>query len=429
MLKRSIKYLSLLILLTFNSLVIANDELNLRLDIMSSIYKTSKKLESIDNDIANHQEIEALLKQEYKKVSRAIIISHFKVKDHKGIIGRIENSLKSVNYVALKKQYLKMIKRLQKFIRQRGINYISYVALTNLLQVTIPTMLMINDFNTTAVFAFYVLSDLPSYFYYRAGESYIYHRKMISIFGDKDKYIQYKNEQQRMRSFLKVDNDVIFHKTSDLTISIGQNSKLKNITDFLRITHKSSLSLVDIIEFAKENNAYDSIARFIKDTKHYDKNTKTLLLIHHLETSLLPNTLVKFKALLGSFSKKLYSNQNIEEVANASLRIQGATTKAELEKILIDIASLSHSKHQFFSIYQEVILPYLANHSKYLKLEDFRNLSNNIYKFKIDSNRVNDEVTSGTFRTRLKNYLQDSYRTKSSRCLNKIDKIFNKLLK
>ena len=426
---KALKYLLLLIVLALQNFSNASQELDLRLDIMKSVYQTSKKLELIDDNQVAHKELERVLENEYRKITRAILISSYKLNDKQEISQKVNALLKSVNYKSVKRQYLRVVKRLQKFIRQKGINYISYVALTNVLQITIPTVLMLNGFNTTAVFAFYILSDLPSYFYYRAGESYIYYKRMISLFGNKSNYIKFREDQRKMKNLTNINDNFIFYQSSGSLITIGQPSRFKRITDFIRVTKKSSLSLKDILNFAKENNTYDSVIKFIKGSKRFDENTKSLLMIHHLESTLSPDSLIKLKDLIGSFKKDLYSSQNIAEISSAGLKLQSAKSKTELENTLINIASLSQSKYQFFTIFQEIILPYLAHHSKYLNLEDFRNLSNNIYKFKADSNKADDNVTSESFKEKLQSYLQVSYQTRSSRCLNKLDDVFNRVLR
>ncbi|MEE3079696.1 MAG: hypothetical protein VX341_10205, partial [Bdellovibrionota bacterium] len=114
----------------------------LRLKIITNVFKTAEKIENriIANNISD-QEIETLVKEEYERIITDVLKNITKDNHpHKDL--PFNAIIQSINYKAISTYLIKKIKSVRSFIRNKGVTYIGYVVLTNILQFTIPSVML-----------------------------------------------------------------------------------------------------------------------------------------------------------------------------------------------------------------------------------------------------------------------------------------------
>ena len=401
---------------------------DLRLKIITNVFKTSEKIENriIANDIAD-QEIEILVKEEYEKIITDVLKTIAKDNHpHKDLL--FNAIIQSINYKAISTYLIKKIKSVRSFIRNKGVTYIGYVVLTNILQFTIPSVMLMYGLKIPALITFYILSDIPSYIYYRIGEAFLSQHRMTNLFGSREKYIEYNKNKKEIIKYLDFDEDSFIYRHDSDYFFITSDSVWKRTLKKFRLSKSKTLSFEDMKKFVNENIKTDLTAKTILKSKVYDKEFKVVLLLHHLSTSNNPQVMFKLSQLVKSNKITYKAQDNLNIIVNTVLNFKQIKNVNEFKNELINLSTIVKNQEQFFEIFQNVIVPYLSKNNEHISLENFRNLNSFIYKFKVDAHNSGTTVDSNEFRSLLIRYIDNSFSTKSNKCFNKLDSLFSKII-
>ena len=279
-----------------------------------------------------------------------------------------------------------------------------------------------------ALITFYILSDIPSYIYYRIGEAFLSQHRMTNLFGSREKYIEYNKNIKEIIKYLDFDESSFIYRHDSDYFFITSDSAWKRTLKKLRLSKSKTLSFEDMRKFVNENIKTDLTAKTILKSKVYDKEFKVVLLLHHLSTSNNPKVLFKLSQLVKSNKITYKAQDNLNIIVNTVLNFKKIKNVNEFKNELINLSTIVKNQEQFFEIFQNVIVPYLSKNNEHISLENFRNLNSFIYKFKVDAHNSGSTVDSNEFQSLLIRYIDNSFSTKSNKCFNKLDSLFSKII-
>ena len=414
------------------------EDVKLRVDLATSIYKANERIAkkfNIESDLDNPSaEFINTIADELKKEGEKILRM-----SSENFVGptiktsRINNLTSKVQWKKLARLMVTKLSTLRTYIRKQGFFYLGYALFTNILQFTIPSLLVAANMNILGFAAFYILSDLPAYLYYKVAHSIYYKHKMFRLFGGKEKYLKFKKIDVEVKSILKLSDH------SDMLLPIQTDSGAESIVlkedKFYRKLLKrfgykdDGLTLSQVTKFINDENINTGLIKAIVDNERLPEMMKLSMLTLEIQRSSPASVQTAFLTKFNDYFVGVKDTSSMEEVYQWVNKILKTEDLDELVEQATNMPKSFKSSEQFVILWQEVILPRIADKKDMMSFNQYRKLSGTFQLFKVNIYKNELSLSSSEFQNHFEKYLSTSFGQAKVNCGEKIDLFIGTMVK
>jgi hypothetical protein len=415
------------------------EDTQLRVELATSLFKANERIArkyNIGEDLSNPSAdfIETVAKElrgETKKILHASleVLSGPTVKK-----SHIQKFLDRVKWQKMSRTFISKLNVLRTYIRKQGFFYVGYALFTNVLQFTIPAMLVAAEMNVLGVIAFYFLGDLPAYLYYKIGHSIYYRHKMFRLFGGKKKYLEFKKIDKEVKKNLRLSgtSDLLLPLESErgktTAIVLKEDSLIKKL--MRRVGHRDKgLNLSELRRFVKKKNIRNNSLQILLDNDELPEMMKLAMATLEISRSTDASTQLAFKEQFSEYFVSVKDTSSMEEIYKWVQEMLETDDLDSLKKKALNLPESIKTSEQFVILWQEIILPRIAEKKDMMTFNQYRKLTGTFQLFKVNIYKNELELDSPIFFDKFDKYLSSSFGKTKVNCAEKIDTFIGKVVK
>ncbi|EQC49679.1 hypothetical protein [Bacteriovorax sp. DB6_IX] len=410
------------------------EDIQLKLELTTSLLKANERIAQKYEIEPNKENLSKnfilSLERELRKESEKLLRQSAKLEAGPTLQeSRLQGFIQKVNWKGLASNMASKLGGLRNYIRKQGFFYVGYALFTNVLQFTIPSLLIAADLNLLGFVAFYILGDLPAYLYYKVGYNIYYRQKMFRLFGGKEKYIEFKKIDREVKKTLNLSaqDDLLLPIDANRVISLKNEGMMKKLIGRMGFDN-DSLSIRKMKSFLKEESLLSATYSSLLNNDKISEQMRLAMVILEMQKDDQSLANLKFKTKFSKYFTTIQDTSDLSDIYDWTQKMIKAKDLDELRSLSKEIPQTLQSAEQYMLIWQEVILPRLAQRKDIFSFNQYRKLTGSFQVFKVKIYKNQHPIHSPEFTEALERYLSKSFDHIKVNCGEKIDTFIGKVV-